>query len=102
MAKGKAAEGVTPMAILRQYTAIKAQYPDAILFFRLGGFFRAFEDDARAISATIGVAVEEFTIPNGPVVCTLAVPFFAAEGHIAKIVATGKKVAVCEQTGGAL
>lgn len=99
MAKGKAKVEATP--IFRQFTEIKRQYPDAILFFRLGDFYEVFESDADTVAPILGVAPAARTLPTGEIVMCVGVPFHSAEGHIAKLIAAGKKVAVCEQIGGA-
>lgn len=87
---------VTPM--LRQYLGIKAQYPDAILFYRLGDFYEMFFDDAKTASRVLGITLtsrnskdEENKVP----LC--GVPYHAAATYLAKLVRAGFKVAVCEQ-----
>ena len=89
---------LTPM--MRQYRDIKAQYPDTILFFRLGDFYEMFEDDARLASKELDLTLtsrdkgksEEERIP----MC--GVPYHSSEAYIARLVAKGIKVALCEQT----
>jgi len=88
----------TPM--MRQYREIKAQYPDAILFFRLGDFYEMFEDDARLAAAELDITLtsrdkgkdEADRIP----MC--GVPYHSSEAYIARLLAKGIKVAICEQT----
>lgn len=84
----------TPM--LRQYLEIKAGYPDAILFFRLGDFYEMFLTDAQVASKELeltltGRGKDENRIP----MC--GVPHHAAEAYISKLVGRGFKVAICEQ-----
>lgn len=90
----------TPM--MQQYWAMKKQYPDSILFFRLGDFYEMFDEDARVASKELDLTLtsrdhgkrnkpEEERIP----MC--GVPYHASEGYIAKLIAKGYKVAICEQ-----
>src|SRR6266571_2343977 len=87
---------VTPM--MRQYLEIKADYPDSILFFRLGDFYEMFLDDAvkaaRILDITLtsrGKSAEGIDVP----LC--GVPYHSAAPYIAKLVEAGEKVAICEQ-----
>ena len=89
---------LTPM--MKQYMQIKAQHQDCILFFRLGDFYEMFCEDAKLAAKELeltlttrdrGKAESEQTPMCG-------VPFHSAEGYIARLVAKGYKVAICEQT----
>ena len=90
---------LTPMR--RQYLDIKAQHPDCLLFFRLGDFYEMFDDDAKLASRELDLAlttrdrgVED---PDARVpMC--GVPYHSAEAYIARLIAKGYKVAICEQT----
>ncbi|HXU13377.1 MAG TPA: DNA mismatch repair protein MutS, partial [Candidatus Binatia bacterium] len=86
---------VTPM--LRQYRAIKAQHPDAILMFRLGDFYEMFYDDAlvasRALSLTLS-ARGRGTSNEAPM---CGVPYHAADGYVARLIQQGHRVAICDQ-----
>jgi len=86
---------VTPM--LRQYRAIKAQHPDAILMFRLGDFYEMFYDDAlvasRALSLTL-TARGRGTSNEAPM---CGVPYHAADGYVARLIQQGHRVAICDQ-----
>jgi len=87
----------TPM--MRQYREIKAKYPDAVLFYRLGDFYEMFEDDARLASKELELTLtsrdkgkdEHERIP----MC--GVPYHSSEAYIARLLAKGIKVAICEQ-----
>ncbi len=88
---------LTPMQ--KQYNAIKAQNPDSILFFRLGDFYEMFNDDARVASKELDLTLttrdrnksqEEQTPMCG-------VPYHSVDAYIARLVAKGYKVAICEQ-----
>src|SRR5207244_7498182 len=84
----------TPM--LRQYHEAKAQAKDALLFFRLGDFYELFYDDARIAAQLLGITLTsrakgEDRIPMA------GVPHHASKGYIARLVAAGHKVALCDQ-----
>ena len=88
---------LTPM--MRQYLEIKQRHPDCLLFFRLGDFYEMFSEDARLASKELDLTLttrdrgkekEEQTPMCG-------VPFHSAESYIARLVARGYKVAICEQ-----
>jgi DNA mismatch repair protein MutS len=83
----------TPM--MRQYNAVRRELPpNTILLFRLGDFYEMFGDDAKAAAAIINVALtKRGTMP----MC--GVPYHAARGYIEKLIAGGKKVAICDQVG---
>ena len=90
---------LTPMK--RQYNEIKEQHKDCLLFFRLGDFYEMFDDDAKVASRELDLALttrdrnvadpEERTPMCG-------VPYHSAEAYIARLIARGYKVAICEQT----
>lgn len=89
----------TPMK--RQYKDIKKQYEDCLLFFRLGDFYEMFDEDAKIASRELDIALttrdrnvedpEERTPMCG-------VPYHSCESYIARLIAKGYKVAICEQT----
>ncbi|HEV8717412.1 MAG TPA: DNA mismatch repair protein MutS [Candidatus Binatia bacterium] len=82
--------------IMEQYLAIKRQYPDAVVFFRLGDFYEVFFDDAPQVAALLDLTLTARDGGDGKVpMC--GVPHHAVQGYIARLVKTGKKVAICEQ-----
>ena len=90
---------LTPMK--RQYNEIKEQCPDCLLFFRLGDFYEMFDDDAKVASKELDLALTtrdrnvEDPDERTPM---CGVPFHSAESYIARLIAKGYKVAICEQT----
>jgi DNA mismatch repair protein MutS len=80
-----------------QYLRIKRNYPDAILFFRLGDFYETFDDDARTVSQVCDIVLTSRPISKKKRVPMAGVPHHAADGYIAKLLNAGYKVAVCEQ-----
>ncbi len=81
---------------MRQYRSFKEQYPDYILFFRMGDFYEMFYEDAKIAARELGLALTSRS--KGPTAVPLAgVPYHAAEGYIARLIRAGHRVAVCEQ-----
>jgi len=85
--------------VRNQYLRIKAQFPNAILFFRLGDFYEMFDEDARTGSRELEVTLTSREFAKGERAPMCGVPFHAAEAHITRLVSRGYKVAVCEQIG---
>lgn len=81
----------------RQYLQIKQQYPDVILFFHLGDFYETFDEDAVTLNRVLEVTLTGREMGKGERVPMAGVPVHAAEGYIARLVAAGYRVAVCEQ-----
>lgn len=81
---------------MRQYQAYKTQYPDAVLFFRIGDFYETFYEDARIIARVLGVALTSRSKGENPVPMA-GVPFHAVETYLSRMIAAGYKVAICEQ-----
>lgn len=84
--------------IMKQYLEIKKQYPDAILFFRLGDFYEMFFDDAKTASKELELTLTGKSCGLDERAPMCGVPFHSADGYIAKLVSKGYKVAICEQT----
>ncbi len=87
--------GFTPM--IRQYLEIKKQYPDAILFFRLGDFYEMFFDDALSASKELEITLTGRDGGQKERVPMCGVPYHAADGYIARLIGRGYHVAICEQ-----
>lgn len=84
--------------MMRQYLEIKSSYPDAILFFRLGDFYEMFLDDAVKASRILDITLTSRNKnAEGGEVPLCGVPYHSANPYIAKLVAAGEKVAICEQ-----
>ncbi len=83
--------------MLKQYVAIKKEYPDSILFFRLGDFYEMFYDDAKVASKVLGITLTSRNKSGKNPVPLCGVPFHSAEPYLAKLLKEGLKVAVCEQ-----
>ena len=83
--------------MMQQYYDLKKQYPDAILFFRLGDFYEMFDEDAKIASKVLEIALTSREAgPQGRIpMC--GIPHHAAEGYLDKLVRNGHRVAICEQ-----
>ncbi len=90
-------EELTPM--MRQYSNIKAENPDCILFFRLGDFYEMFAEDAKVAAAELNLTLttRDRSKDKEDKVPMCGVPYHSCEGYIARLVAKGYKVAICEQ-----
>jgi DNA mismatch repair protein MutS len=83
--------------MLRQYFEMKARVPDAILFYRMGDFYEMFFEDAKEAAPLLGIALTARHRDSDIEAPMCGVPYQAAEHHIAKLIASGRKVAVCDQ-----
>ncbi len=83
--------------LMKQYFSIKKEYPDAILFFRLGDFYEMFGDDAKIASKILQITLTTRDKGKQEPIPMCGVPHFSAEGYITKLINAGYKVAICEQ-----
>jgi len=86
---------VTPM--MAQYLELKAGYPDALLFYRMGDFYEMFFDDAVAAAAALDIALTKRGKHLEQDIPMCGVPHHAAEGYFLTLIRKGFRVAVCEQ-----
>ena len=87
----------TPM--MRQYLAIKADYPDMLVFYRMGDFYELFYGDAERAAELLDITLTARGKSAGNPIPMAGVPHHAAEGYLAKLVQKGESVAICEQIG---
>ena len=87
----------TPM--MQQYLRIKSQYPEVLLFYRMGDFYELFFEDARRAAALLDITLTARGQSAGQPIPMAGVPFHAVEGYLAKLVRKGESVAICEQLG---
>ena len=85
----------TPM--MAQYLSVKAGYPDALLFYRMGDFYELFFDDAKAASQALDIALTKRGKHAGEDIPMCGVPVHSHDVYLSKLIRTGFKVAVCEQ-----
>ena len=87
----------TPM--MQQYLQLKAQHPDILLFYRMGDFYELFYDDAKRAAVLLDISLTKRGASAGEPIPMAGVPYHAVEGYLAKLVALGESVAICEQIG---
>src|SRR5580704_19182142 len=85
--------------VMQQYLRLKAQYPDVLLFYRMGDFYELFFEDARRAAALLDITLTSRGQSAGQPIPMAGVPAHAAEGYLARLVRKGESVAVCEQMG---
>jgi DNA mismatch repair protein MutS len=86
---------MTPM--MKQYMEIKSEYPDAILFFRLGDFYEMFMEDAVIASRILDITLTSRNKGASAEIPLCGIPFHSCQPYISKLVQSGHKVAICEQ-----
>ena len=92
-------DDVTP--IRKQYLEIKRQYPNAILFFRLGDFYETFDEDAEITARELDIVLTSRPIGKGIRAPLAGIPYHAVENYMARLIEKGYHVAICEQVGDA-
>ncbi|MCL1633254.1 DNA mismatch repair protein MutS [Luteimonas sp. SX5] len=85
--------------LMRQFFAAKAEHPDVLLFFRMGDFYELFYDDARKAARLLDITLTQRGNSAGQPIPMAGVPHHAAESYLARLVALGESVAICEQIG---
>ncbi len=93
----KISDEITP--IRKQYLEIKRQYPDAIVFFRLGDFYETFDEDAEITSRELDIVLTSRNVAKGVRVPMAGIPYHAVENYLARLIERGFHVAICEQVG---
>jgi DNA mismatch repair protein MutS len=92
-----AADQHTPL--MKQFFAAKAENPDVLLLFRMGDFYELFYDDARKAARLLDITLTQRGSSAGQPIPMAGVPVHAYEGYLARLVALGESVAICEQIG---
>jgi len=87
----------TPM--MRQYLTIKAEFPNILIFYRMGDFYELFFDDAKKASDLLDISLTARGKTGGNAIPMAGVPYHAVENYLAKLVKLGESVAICEQIG---
>jgi DNA mismatch repair protein MutS len=83
--------------LMRQYLSVKAQVPDALLFFRMGDFYELFLEDAEVAAPLLDIALTSRDKGKPDAVPMCGVPVHSVDGYIKKLVELGHRVAICEQ-----
>lgn len=85
----------TPM--MKQYNEMKAQYPDALLLFRMGDFYESFNDDAIEVSGILGITLTKRAHGAASEMNLAGFPYHALDVYLPKLIRAGKRIAICEQ-----
>jgi DNA mismatch repair protein MutS len=85
--------------IRKQYLEIKREYPNAILFFRLGDFYETFDQDAEITARELDIVLTSRNVAKGMRVPMAGIPHHAAESYLSRLIERGYHVAICEQVG---
>ena len=91
------AKNVTPLR--QQYLKIKKEYPDAIVFFRLGDFYETFDEDAEKTAEALDIVLTSRPVAKGLRVPMAGIPFHAVDNYLGRLIEKGYHVAICEQVG---
>lgn len=91
------AQDLTPLR--QQYLDIKKQYPDALLFFRLGDFYETFDEDAHKAAEALDIVLTSRPVAKGVRVPMAGIPFHAVDNYLGRLIEKGFHVAICEQVG---
>ncbi|KPJ49909.1 MAG: hypothetical protein AMJ41_02125 [candidate division Zixibacteria bacterium DG_27] len=83
--------------LMEQYNRIKSQYPDKILFFRMGDFYEMFGKDAEEAAPILGIALTSRAHGKSGKIPLAGIPYHAVEKYLDKLIKAGKKVVICEQ-----
>ncbi len=89
----------THTPVMQQYLRLKAQYPDSLLFYRMGDFYELFFDDAKRAARLLDITLTARGQSAGQPIPMAGVPYHSAEGYLARLVRRGESVAICEQIG---
>src|SRR6266508_2919068 len=83
----------------QQYLDIKRDYPNTILFFRLGDFYETFDEDAELTARELDIVLTSRSVGKGTRVPLAGIPYHAVENYLARLIEKGYHVAICEQMG---
>jgi DNA mismatch repair protein MutS len=83
----------------QQYLEIKRDYPNTILFFRLGDFYETFDEDAEITARELDIVLTSRSVGKGVRAPLAGIPYHAVENYLARMIEKGYHVAICEQIG---
>ena len=89
----------THTPVMRQYLGFKAEYPDRLLFYRMGDFYELFFEDAQRAAQLLDITLTARGESGGVKIPMAGVPAHAAESYLARLLRLGESVVVCEQVG---
>lgn len=90
---------LAPTPMMAQYQGLKADFPDTLLFYRMGDFYELFYDDAEKAARLLGITLTQRGQSAGQPVVMAGVPFHSVETYLARLIKLGESVAICEQVG---
>ncbi len=85
--------------MMQQYLRIKAEYPEMLVFYRMGDFYELFFSDAEKASRLLNITLTKRGKSDGKPIPMAGIPYHAAENYLAKLVKQGESIAICEQIG---
>jgi DNA mismatch repair protein MutS len=88
---------LTPLR--KQYLDVKRRYPNEIVFFRLGDFYETFDGDAELAARELDLVLTSRPVSKGQRIPMAGIPYHAVEGYLARLIAKGYHVAICDQVG---
>ena len=91
--------GAQHTPLMQQYLRIKADYPDILLFFRMGDFYELFYDDAKRSAELLDITLTARGQSAGQPIPMAGVPVHAVDSYLARLLKRGESVAICEQVG---
>jgi DNA mismatch repair protein MutS len=94
-----AAPAAAHTPVMQQYLRIKAQYPDVLLFYRMGDFYELFFEDARRAASLLDIVLTARGQSGGAPIPMAGVPVHSVEGYLSRLLKRGESVAICEQIG---
>jgi len=90
-------KSIVETPLMKQYMAVKAKHPDAVLLFRVGDFYETFSDDAIKASKILGITLTRRANGAAAYVELAGFPHHALDTYLPKLVRAGERVAICEQ-----
>jgi DNA mismatch repair protein MutS len=85
--------------MMQQYLRIKSDFPNTLVFYRMGDFYELFFDDARKAADLLDITLTARGKSGGEPIPMAGIPYHAADGYLARLVRLGESVAICEQIG---
>ena len=85
--------------MMAQYWGIKAEFPDTLVFYRMGDFYEVFFDDALKAARLLDITLTQRGQSAGQAVVMAGVPFHSVDSYLSKLIRLGESVAICEQVG---
>ena len=89
----------THTPVIQQYLGIKSQYPDMLLFYRMGDFYELFFEDAEKAARLLNITLTARGKSSGKPIAMAGIPYHALESYLAKLVQLGESIVLCEQVG---